>query len=59
MLFKFKKTVGCIEPWVKNRDTNRILCWCIVTALEGTLPVFMTTTSEDVKKRKGRSHLAT
>ena len=25
--------MGCIEPWVKNRDTNRIVSWCIVTAL--------------------------
>ena len=33
MLFKFQKIVGCIEPWVKNRDTNRIVSWCIVTAL--------------------------
>ena len=33
MLFKIKKIVGCIEPWVKNRDTNRIVSWCIVTAL--------------------------
>ena len=33
MLFKFKKIVGCIEPWVENRDTNRIVSWCIVTAL--------------------------
>ena len=33
MLFKLKKIVGCIEPWVKNRDTNRIVSWCIVTAL--------------------------
>ena len=33
MLFKFKKIVGCIEPWVKNRDTNRIVSLCIVTAL--------------------------
>ena len=32
MLFKFKKIVGCIEP-VRNRDTNRIVSWCIVTAL--------------------------
>ena len=33
MLFKFKRIVGCIEPWVKNRDTNQIVSWCIVTAL--------------------------
>ena len=33
MLFKFKKIVGCIEPWVKNRDANRIVSLCIVTAL--------------------------
>ena len=33
MLFKFQKIVGCIEPWVKNRDTNRIVSLCIVTAL--------------------------
>ena len=33
MLFKFKRIVGCIEPWVKNRDTNRIVSLCIVTAL--------------------------
>ena len=33
MLFKFKKIVGCIEPGVENRDTNRIVSWCIVTAL--------------------------
>ena len=33
MLFKFKRIMGCIEPWVKNRDTNRIVSWCIVTAL--------------------------
>ena len=34
MLFKFQKIVGCIEPWVKNRDTNRIVSLCIVTALK-------------------------
>jgi hypothetical protein len=34
MLFKFQKIVGCIEPWVKNRDTNRIVSLCIVTALD-------------------------
>ena len=33
MLFKFQKIVGCIEPWVENRDTNRIVSLCIVTAL--------------------------
>ena len=33
MLFKFKRIVGCIEPWVKNRDTNLIVNLCIVTAL--------------------------
>ena len=33
MLFKFQKIVGCNEPWVKNRDTNRIVSLCIVTAL--------------------------
>ena len=37
MLFKFKKIVGCIEPLVKYRDTNRIVSWCIVTALVLTL----------------------
>jgi hypothetical protein len=36
MLFKFKKIVGCIEPWVKNRDENRIVSFCIVTALAPT-----------------------
>ena len=25
--------MGCIEPWVENCDTNRIVSWCIVTAL--------------------------
>ena len=32
MQFKFKKIVGCIEPWVKNCD-KRIVSKCIVTAL--------------------------
>ena len=39
MLFKFQKIVGCIEPWVKNRDTNRIVSLCIVTALIDSLPL--------------------
>ena len=29
----FKNVVGCIEPWAKNCYTNRIVSWCIVTAL--------------------------
>ena len=40
MFFKCKKMVGCIEPWVKNHDTNRIVNWCIVTALLGTPKTF-------------------
>ena len=38
MLFKFKKNVGCIEPWFRNLDTNRNVSWCIVTALTMTPP---------------------
>ena len=37
MLFKFQKIVGCIEPLVKNRDTNWIVGLCIVTALITTI----------------------
>ena len=33
MFFIFKKIMGCIEPWVKNRDTNQIMSWCIFIAL--------------------------
>ena len=31
MLSKLKKIMGCIEQWVKKRDTNRIVSWCIVS----------------------------
>ena len=29
----------CIEPCVKNCDTNRIVSWCIVTALDSKLTI--------------------
>ena len=56
MLFKFQKIVGCIEPWVRNCDTNRIVSLCIVTALvatESTQDQQTIMTAPGTKERQG------